>query len=158
MKQVFPDYIEFTTNHVTIDDIRSFREKYPFKIVFLHYRQINLIFDFLKSGDGEWRLLYFEKNAAILIHKSLLSIIKSEAGNVNLSPMRFSHVRDPNVLTNVFHFYVRLNPKAGRYIYDVFKKNVSDYYKFKPEILNAMSFEIKLKEKELQNKTTWLSP
>jgi hypothetical protein len=157
-KQVLPDYLEFTNKQVNIEEIRRFRKKYPFKIVMLHYRQIALIFDFLKSKGDEWRLLYFGKNAAILIHKSLLSVIHSEAGNVSLSPLRFSHVRNPYILMNVFNFYVRLNPKAGRYIYDVFRKNVSDYYKLKPEILNAMDFNIKLKEKELQGKAMWLSP
>jgi len=39
MNQVFYDYIEFTTRHVNIDDINSFREKYPFKIVILRYQQ-----------------------------------------------------------------------------------------------------------------------
>jgi len=158
MKQVFPDYIEFTTKKVSKEDIRRFRRKYPFKIVMLHYRQMALIFDFLKSEGDEWRLLYFGKNAAILIHKSLLPIVQSEAGNVSLSPLRFSKVRNPSILSNVFNFYVRLNPKAGRYIYNIFKKNVSDYYKLKPEILSAMDFDIKLKEKEFHDRAMWLSP
>jgi hypothetical protein len=155
--QVFPDYMEFTTKHVTIDDIHRLMKKYPFKIAIIHYRHISLIFDFLRAGD-EWRLLYFEKNAAILIHKSLLPSIQSEMGNVSLSPLRFKDVRNPDVLFNVFNFYVRLNPKAGRYIYDVFKQNVSDYYKPKPEVLRVMDINIRIKEQEFQNKAKWLSP
>jgi hypothetical protein len=158
MKQVIPDYLEFTNKRVNIEDIRRFRKKYPFKLVILHYRQMALIFDFLKSEGDEWRLLYFEKNAAILIHKSLLSVIKSEAGSVNLSPVRFSQVRNPYVLINVFNFYVRLNPEAGRYIYDIFNKNVSDYFKFKPEMLTAMDSDIKRRKEELEYKEMWLSP
>jgi len=158
IKQVIPDYLEFTTKRVNIEDIRSFREKYPFKLVILHYRQMALIFDFLKAEGDEWRLLYFEKNAAILMHKSLLPLIKSEIGSVNLSPLRFSRVKNPDVLINVFNFYVRLNPEAGRYIYGVFKNNVSDFYKFKQEMLSAMDFDIKNREKELQYKKMWLSP
>lgn len=156
-KQVFPDYMEFTMKHVTSEDIRRFREKYPFKIVMLHYRQMALIFDFLKAGD-EWRLLYFEKNAAILIHKSLLPALKSEAGNVNLSPLRFGAVKNPEVLVNVYNFYVRLDPEAGRYIYNVFKRNISDLYKPKAQILQAMDADIKRQEKELQSRAVWLSP
>ena len=155
--QVFPDYMDFTMKHVNMEDIRHFREKYPFKIAILHYRQMALIFDLLKAG-GEWRLLYFEKNAAILIHKSLLSVIQSEAGNVNLSPVRFANIKNPEILINVFNFYVRLNPEAGRYIYDIFKKNISDYYAFKPDILSAMDLDIKSKEKELEEKAKWLAP
>jgi hypothetical protein len=158
MKQIIPDYLAFTTKRVNRADIDRFRKKYPFKLVMLHYRQMVLIFDFLKSEGDEWRLLYFEKNAAILMHKSLMPVIKSEIGNVNLSPLRFSQVRNPDVLINVFNFYVRLNPEAGRYIYGVFKNNVSDFYKFKQDILNAMDFDIKNKEKELENRKMWLSP
>ncbi|MBN1470523.1 MAG: hypothetical protein JW925_01990 [Syntrophaceae bacterium] len=158
IKQVIPDYLEFTTKRVNREDIRLFRKKYPFKLVILHYRQMALIFDFLKSEDDEWRLLYFEKNAAVLMHKSLLPVIKSEIGSENLSPLRFSRVKNPDVLVNVFNFYVRLNPEAGRYIYGVFRNNVSDFYKFKQDILNAMDVEIKNREKELQYKKMWLSP
>jgi hypothetical protein len=155
--QVFPDYMEFTMRRVTRDDIRRFREKYPFKIAILHYRQMALIFDFLQSGD-EWRLLYFEKNAAILIHKSLLPVIQTTAGNESLSPVRFKHVRNPEILINVFNFYVRLDPKAARYIYYVFKRNVSDYFKLKNDILTAMDSEIRVKENELRERARWLSP
>ena len=154
--KVFPDYIEFTMKHITTEDIRHFTEKYPFKIVILHYRQMALIFDFLKCDD--WRLLYFEKNAAILIHKSLLPAVQSEMGNVSLSPVRFKDVTNPDVLLNVFNFYVRLEPKAGRYIYYVFKRNVSDYFKLKQEIMNYMEIEIRIKENDFQNRASWLAP
>jgi hypothetical protein len=155
--QVFPDYMEFTKKHVTIEDIHQFTQKYPFKIAIIHYRHIALIFDFLRAGD-EWRLLYFEKNAAILIHKSLLPAVQSEMGNVNLSPLRFKYVRNPEILLNVFNFYVHLNPQAGRYILYVFKNNVSDYYKLKPEILRMMEADIIRKEQEFKNRAKWLSP
>jgi hypothetical protein len=155
--QVFPDYMEFTTKRVTSEDMHRFTKKYPFKIAIIHYRHLDLIFSFLRAGD-EWRLLYFEKNAAILIHKSLLPAIRTEMGNVNLNPLRFKDVRNPDVLLNVFNFYVRLDPKAGRYIYIVFKKNISDYYKQKPDILQLMDMDIRIKEKEFQEKASWLSP
>jgi hypothetical protein len=134
---------------LTSEDIHSFREKYPFKIAILHYQQINLIFEFLRAGD-EWRLLYFEKNAAILIHKSLLPAIESEMSGIDLGPARFDEVKNPEVLVNVFNFYVRLDPKEGRYIYDIFEKNVSDYYQPKPDVLRVMDINIKRKEHSLQ--------
>ncbi|HUN54471.1 MAG TPA: hypothetical protein VMU29_04880 [Smithella sp.] len=153
--QVFPDYMDFTTRPATAEAIHQFTKKYPFKIAIIHYRHIALIFDFLRAGD-EWRLLYFEKNAAILIHKSLLYATHSEMGKVNLNPSRFSDIRNPEILFNVFNLYVRLNPKAGRYIYHVFNKNVSDYYKPKPDILKAMAISILRIERESRNKV--LSP
>jgi hypothetical protein len=147
----------FTMKHVTSEDINRFTKKYPFKIVILHYRQMALIFDFLKAGD-DWRLAYFEKNAAILIHKSLLPAVRSEMGNVNLNPVRFRSVKNPEILLNVFNFYVRLNPQAGRYIYDVFNKNVSDYYKLKPDMLKFMDINIQNKEQKLRNRADWQKP
>lgn len=158
VRKVMPAYMEFTTRTVSSADIRRFREEYPFDIVMLHYRQMALIFDFLRAEGDEWRLLYFEKNAAILIHKSLLPIIKTEAGNVNLGPVRFRNVKNPEILMNVFNFYVYLNPRAGRYIYNIFEKNISDHYRFKPQILAAMDIEIKNKEKALENKNMWIAP
>ncbi|MGD0280657.1 MAG: hypothetical protein ABSC11_15325, partial [Smithella sp.] len=160
--QVFPDYMEFTTKHVTIDDIHRFTKKYPFKVAIIHYRNLSLIFDFLSAGD-EWHLLYFEKHAAILIHKSLLPAIQSEMSkeikdqknffDILNNPLRFRDVKDPEVLINVFNFYVKMNPEAGRCIYDIFKENVSDYYEMKTEYLQRMDTEIRLKEQALQNKT-----
>ncbi len=145
--QVFPDYMEFTMKRINAEDIRRFREKYPFRIAIIHYRQMNLIFDFLKAGD-DWRLLYFENVAAVLIHKSLLPFIKAEAIHADISPTRFKDVRDPEVLINVFDFYVNMDAKAGRYIYDVFKKNVSDFYKIKKTYLKVMDEKIRMKEQE----------
>jgi hypothetical protein len=148
-KQVFPDYMAFTSIHVTGKDIQRFREKYPFKIAILHYRQLALIIDFLRAG-GEWRLLYFEQNAAILIHKSLLSTISPEMGAVDLSPARFRNVQNPQVLLNIFYFYIHLDPNAGRYIYDIYKNNISDYYELKTEHLQAMDLAIWQRELELK--------
>ena len=156
-KQFFRDYVDFTTKLSTSDEIHNFTKKYPFKVAIIRYRELTLIFELLRAGD-EWRLLYFEKNAAILIHKSLLPSIWSQMGNINLSPMRFSGVKNPEVLLNVFKFYVQLNPKAGRYIYDIYKKNVSDFYKPKPDVLQWMDINIRHKEQGLQNKANLISP
>ena len=146
-KQVAPDYMAFTNIHVTGKDIQRFREKYPFKIAILHYRQLILIYDFLQAG-GEWRLLYFGQNAAILMHKSLLPTISPEMNSVDLSPVRFRNVKNPQALLNIFHFYLHLDPKAARFVYDIYKINVSDYYKLKKEHLEGMDIAIRLKESE----------
>jgi len=148
--QVFPDYVALTTKRLNKEEIRRFREKYPFKIAVIHYRQLDLIFDFLQA-DGEWRLLYFERNAAILIHKSLFPLIRWESINANLSPLRFARERNPETLANVFNIYIFFNPEAGRYIYNIFKSNVSDCYVQKTELLRKMDIQIRLREK-LQNR------
>ena len=146
-KQVAPDYWDFVSRPATPEDIKRFTKKYPFKIAIIHYRELPLIFDFLRA---EWRLLYFEQNAAILIHKSLLPTIPPEVASVDLGPLRFRDVNNPEVLLNVFTFYVNLNPDAGRVIHDIYKKNISDYYKLKTEHLQTMELDIRQKEHELQ--------
>jgi len=124
--QVLPEYMEFTLKPATREAIEKFREKYPFKVVILHYRQMALIFDFLRAGD-DWRLLYFEKNAAVLAHKSLLPFIQTQLGSVDLSPFRFNKVKNADVLLNVFNFYIRIRPEAAKHILTIYKKNVSNF-------------------------------
>jgi hypothetical protein len=146
-KQVAPDYWAFTSIPATSNDIQRFTKKYPFKIAIIRYRELPLIFDFIKAG---WHLLYFEQNAAILIHKSLLPAIPPEVRLVDLGPLRFSEVKNPEVLLNVFSFYINLDPNASRVIYDIYKKNVSNCYKLKTEHLQAMESDIRQKELDLK--------
>jgi hypothetical protein len=148
--KVAPDYWEFTGKAETAEDIRRFTQKYPFKVAIINYRELPLIFDFLKAG---WRLLYFERNAAILVHESLLPSIPPEIRWVDLGPARFVDEKNPEVLLNVFSLYVNLNLPASRVIYDIYKKNVSDYYKPKVEHLQVMESDMKQKELELQMTT-----
>jgi hypothetical protein len=146
-KQVAPDYWEFLSNPVTPEAIGRFTQKYPFKIAVIRYSELPLIFDFLNAG---WRLLYFEQNAAILVHKSLLSKIPPEVKTVDLGPMRFKDVKNPEVLLNVFSLYVNLYPQASHMIYDIYRKNVSDYYKPKMEHLRVMESDMRQKGLYLQ--------
>ncbi|KUG24104.1 hypothetical protein ASZ90_006109 [hydrocarbon metagenome] len=147
-KQIAPDYWAFTGTPITGETLQRFNKKYPFKIAIIHYRELPLIFDFL--GSDEWRLLYFEQNAAILIHKSMIPTIPPEISLIDLGPLRFQNVKNPEVLLNVFTLYVNLDPDAGRVVYDIYKNNISDYYKLKTEHLQTMEDDIRQKEYELQ--------
>jgi len=134
-KQVAPDYWELEERVPTVEDIVRFNERYPFKTAMIHYKRLYLIFDFLKAG---WKLVYFEKNAAILVHQSVLSHIPPEVRTVDLGPMRFKNVTDPEVLLNVFSIYVNVYPEASPVIYDIYRKNVSAWFKPRAEHLRAM--------------------
>lgn len=151
--EVSPDYWEFTSRPATAEDINRFTAKYPFKTAIISYSEMPLIFSFL-DADDQWRLLYFEKNAAILIHKSLLPAAQAGADIVDLGPQRFCDVKDPAILYNIFKLYVRLNPKEARHIYNIAKTNISDYYRKKTELLDAMDAQILLRENELQDQST----
>ncbi len=139
-KQVAPDYWELEKRVPTAEDIIRFNERYPFKTAIIHYKRLYLIFDFLKAG---WKLVYFEKNAAILVHQSVLSRIPPEVQTVDLGPMRFKDVTDPEVLLNVFSIYVNVYPEASPAIYDIYRKNVSVWFKPRAEHLRAMEDDMK---------------
>jgi hypothetical protein len=143
VKQVAPDYWSFVSKPATAEDIKSFVRKYPFKTAIIHYKELPLIFDFLSAG---WRLLYFEKNAAILVHESLLADISPQIRLIDLGPARFKDEKNPEVLMNVFSVYVNLNLKASLEIYNIYKDNVSDCYKPKAEHLKIMEKDIKQKQ------------
>ncbi len=147
-RQVAPDYWEFVSKPATTEDVHRFTRKYPFKIAIIHYREMPLIFDFLKAG---WRLLYFEKNAAIVVHPSMLLKIPQEVRLVDLGPMRFQDVKNPFILLNVFSLYVNLNPQASVVIYDIYRKNISDLYKLKSDHLRVMENDMRLKQLQLQH-------
>lgn len=139
-KTVAPDYWQLVEKPATDDDINRFMKKYPFQTAIIHFRELPLIFDFLNAG---WTLLYFEKNAAVLIHESVLHGIPAGIQSVDLGPERFRDVKNPKVLLNVFTIYVNTNPQAGLTIYEIYKKNVSNLYKLKPDHLRAMQDDLR---------------
>lgn len=139
-KQVAPDYWTLVSRKAAKEDIDHFTQKYPFKTAIIHYRELPLIFDFLNAG---WRLLFFGNNAAILIHPSELPRLPAEIALVDLGPMRFRDVKDPQVLLSVFSLYVNLKPEASPVIYDLYRKNVSDCYRPKREHLRVMAEDMK---------------
>jgi hypothetical protein len=147
-KEVAPDYWKFVEKPQTAQDIENFTRKYAFKTAVIHYEEMPVIFDFLHAG---WRLIYFEKNAAVLVHPALLDEIPREVASIDLGPSRFRQVRDPYVLLNVFLLYVNLNLPASYEIYDIYKKNISDCYKLKAEHLEFMENDIRLMEDRLRS-------
>jgi len=95
----------------------------------------------------------FWKNAAVLIHKSLISTLPPEISLIDLGPSRFNDVKNPEVLLNVFTLYVNLDPNAGRVIYNIYKKNISDYYKLKKTICKPWKM---ISGKKNMNSNSWL--
>jgi len=72
--------------------------------------------------------------------------MKDRLRDIDLNPVRFHSVKNPEVLMNVFNFYVHLNPQAGKYIYHLYKKNVSDFYSSKEHHLRSMETMIKCRQ------------
>jgi hypothetical protein len=147
-KEVAPDYWKFVEKPQTAQGIENFTRKYAFKTAIIHYRELPLIFDFLKAG---WRMIYFEKNAAVLIHPSLLKEVPREVASIDLGPERFRRVNDPYVLLNVFSLYVNLNLPASFVIYDIYKNNIGDCFKLKTQHLRIMENDLELMASRLKS-------
>jgi len=129
-KQVARDYMNLNQNPNS-ESIRQFTAKYPFKAAFIGLYAQHLIFALLGSEGANWRILFFDKNAIVIIHKSLISSLGPEALAIDMSPEKFENLKDPEQLMNLFSIYETFDPKYGRKILDIYKKNVSQFYWYK---------------------------
>jgi len=135
---VLPDYYDLCRD-LSSEAIRKFTSKYQFKVAFLHMSQTPLIFALLTSEGSHWRLCYLGKNAVILIHDSLVGKLSPELVKINMSPLKFSNEDNPDVLQNLFEFYVRIGTIYGNAIIDIFDKNVSNrFYNKQKYMLNMI--------------------
>ena len=144
-KEVGPDYFELTRN-MNAENLKKFASKYPFKIALLHMRERNLIFLFLSLP--EWRLLYFDKTAVVIIHKSVIPSLSQETLSTDMGTQRFRDVTNPMILDNLFNFYINAGPAYAREILDIFKNNVSLFFRFKALKIQEMENIIRLKERQ----------
>jgi len=142
-KEVGPDYFELLRN-LNVESLKKFTSKYPFKIVLLHMRDHNLIFLFLSLP--EWRLLYFDKTAVVISHKSVIPILSKEAFSTDMSTHRFRDVTNPMILDDLFNFYFNVGPVYAREILDIYKNNVSVFFRFKGLKILEMEYLIRQAE------------
>jgi hypothetical protein len=142
-KGVGPDYFALIQN-MNVENLKKFTSKYPFKIVLLHMRERNLIFLFL--GSPEWRLLYFYKTAAVIVHTSVIPSLSQEALSTDMGTQRFRDVTNPMILDNLFNFYMGVGPAYAREILDIFINNVSVFFRFRGFKIQEMEYLIKRAE------------
>ena len=139
-KETGPDYFNLM-NYPTPDAFRQFNGKYPFRTIILEMREQMLINTILQMP--EWQLIYFDTSAVVFVHKSVLPLISEEAlATVDMSTNKFQDVHNPEVLDNVFGFYLSINPELAKQIYDIYSRNVSDFYMYKQYRMKAMLAQI----------------
>jgi hypothetical protein len=144
-KEVGPDYFELLKN-MNAENLKKFTAKYPFKIALLHMRERNLIFLFLSLPD--WRLLYFDKTAVVIIHKSVIPTLSQETLSTDMSTQRFRDVTNPYILDNLFNFYLQIGPVYAREIMEIFKQNVSVFFGYKD--MKLQEFQNLINQRGLQ--------
>ena len=92
--------------------VDEFSEKYGFRVALIHIRSRNVIFWLL--SNPQWRLAFFDKNAAVLIHSSVVPEMSKQALDQDVSTNRYLELRNPEQMLNLFNFYVNIVPYLDR--------------------------------------------
>ena len=122
-----------------------FTQKYPFKTVFILMREMHIIYWFLSSPD--WKMVYFDKVAVVIVHKSVWDHMDSTVKNVDLSPSRFKDLNNPVILKRLFDLYLLYyGTEYANQIYEIFKTNVPDYTEMKDFTLEMMKLSIEVRK------------
>lgn len=151
-KQVLPDWLNIVSpSQQTLENFNKFTDKYPFKVALIGMNYSPVIFWFLHSPD--WRLLYFDKVAAVLVHKSIIPQLSPEALATEVGTIRFSSINNPVILYNLFQFYIQVGASYANDIRSFYERNVSDWYQSKKQQLAIMSSFISQKENEIKQKS-----
>ena len=147
IKQVWPDWVDLQ-NILNPEGLKKFTSKYQFKSALIHMREPYIIFWFLSSP--EWRLVYFDKAAAVIIHKSVIPTLSPEALATDVSTNRFRDLVNPLILSRLFDFYIQVGPSYAREILNLYATNVSSLYYLKTQKIQEMQALINQKELQLR--------
>ena len=151
-KQLIPDYSKLT-GALDVKTMNQFLERYPAKVALVHLaEEAPIILRLLQSG--EWSLLYFEKNAAVLVHKTLIPSLQKEALEADIGPERFRDVNNPSMLRKLFMLYLLFNlePIHEQAILNIYRQNVPDLYWFKESTIKWMEHFIGMKKEETRQR------
>lgn len=115
----------------------SFISKYPFKTAIINLKEPKILLWLLRSPG--WKLAYFDNVAAVLVHKSVYDKFYAEINQVDMGPQRFRDVKNPVIVQRIFN--LTLNVFGVDYaaeILNIYKMNVSDFYKAKTNVIKSM--------------------
>jgi hypothetical protein len=136
---VIRDYFGlYTESDISTDKFHEFHSKYNFNTIFLHLSEFKTISFLLKST--EWKLVYFDTNAIIFLHRSQYGSIKNGIKSDSLSASRFHSLDDPMSLLRIFDIYAHLYAiNDMKIIRDYYITNVSSLYASRNSNINAMN-------------------
>jgi len=138
MTPVWGDYSMLMANP-SEENLQKMRSKYPFRVALINLLYVDTVLEMLGNAGDEWHLLFFDKNAAVLVHKSILPGLGEEAlRSINMDPSRFRDVKSPQTLSNIFLIYINWASGYGAAIRDIYSQNVSNFYRHKKEQLATM--------------------
>ena len=151
-KQLMPDYSRLM-GALDVKALSQFLERYPAKVALVHFMESQVITMLVKSG--EWILIYFDRNAAVLVHKTIVPSLRQETlDTTEVGPDRFKDVRNPVTLRNIFQFFIFLNfePIHAQTILDIYRQNVPDMYWYKEGTIRWMEDSISMKKEEIRQR------
>jgi hypothetical protein len=152
VKQLMPDYNRLI-GALDVKAVNQFLERYPAKVALVHFIATPIIFTLIQSG--EWMLIYFDRNAAVLVHKTIVPSLRQETLDADVSPGRFKDVRDSSILRNLFLlYYINFNFESihAQAILDIYRQNVPDMYWYKESTIRWMVDEINWKKEEIRQR------
>lgn len=132
--------------------LRLLRDKYEFNIALLNLRALPMIEWMVNSP--EWSLVYFDKVAAVLMHRSVLHTLSPKARAMDVGPQRFNDLSNPAILECLFNFYQNFGIGMATEIRNIYERNVSPIYfpkKLRIKLMDSLLEEKKLKQ-EMRNK------
>ena len=136
------------------ENIQALRSRYPFRVALINLLYAETILEILDNAADEWRLLFLGRNAAILVHASLIPSLSAELlSPSNRDPARFRDVDNPETLSRLFLLYVNRSSGAAAVIRDIYRRNVSNFYRHKGPQLSAMA-EIIAERRSLETSAT----
>lgn len=121
--------------------LAEMREKYGFDAAFVRLTLRGMIAVLETSPD--WQIVYFDRFAAIYLHRSWLDALPEDDRrrllSADLGAQRFHNVHNPQVLIDLFLYYAHHRSHTdARLIGDLFKRNVRETYFRKLTVLLGM--------------------
>ncbi len=126
--------------------LEAYTKRFPFKVAIVAYHETQIIEWLLKA---DWRIAFLDKNALVIVNKSVIPELSKAALEEDVSTNRFLNVDNPNILRTLFNFYVNLGPSFGREIIEIYQRNVRTIYRNRDSDLNNMRNFLEQKEAEI---------
>lgn len=127
--------------------VGSYTKRFPFKMVLAGFHETQLINWLLKA---DWRVAYLDKNAVVMVDKSLIKDLSKDALAEDVSIGRYRNVSNPDILRTLFNFYVHLSPELGKELLELYKTNVSTLYGGRGSTIMEMQNTIAQKEAQIE--------
>lgn len=127
--------------------VESYTKRFPFKMALAGFHETQMI-NWLMKAD--WRVAYLDKNAVVMVDKSLVKDLSKEALAEDVSIGRYRNVSNPDILRTLFNFYVHLSPEFGKELLEIYKTNVSTLYGGRNGSITEMQNLIAQKEAQIE--------